>query len=215
VRKRLIGLLAIAEGASRREAAKRAKAGLSTVDNWLRAARRSGWRSLTRPMPGPKPKKRKDAARLRKQVSRALSGKQDAAVRTRLIAVDRVLQGERVGVTAAELGFTRGAVSLWLRKLRRYGVDALLKKEPPRKHYVEADSAALRALAAKTRDRRYAKALRAMAHLADGDSKLTAAIKVNAAHATVTRWLENFRKGGPDALKPTVHRRRPRGEAAD
>jgi transposase len=187
-------------GASRPEAAKRVKASLSTVDNWLRAVRRSGWQSLTRRMPGTKPKEVKEVARVRNQIQRALSRNRDAAVRTRLIAVDRVLRGERVGVTAAELGFTRGAVSLWLRKLRRYGVDALLKKEPPRKWYVEADSAALRALAAKTRDRRYAKALRAIAHLADGDSILTAAIKVDAAHSTVIRWLENFPKDGREAL---------------
>ena len=145
VRKRLIGLQAIAQGASRPEAAKRAKAGLSTVDNWLRAARRSGWQSLMRGMPGTKPKKVKDAARLRKQVRRALSGKLDSPARTRLIAVDRVLGGDGVGVTAAELGFSRSAVSLWLRKLRRHGLNALLKKEPPRKRYIEANSAALRA----------------------------------------------------------------------
>jgi transposase len=202
VRKRLIGLQAIAEGASRPEAAKRAKAGLSTLDNWLRATRRSGWQALMRRMPGTKPKKVKDAARVCRQIRRALSGNLDATVRTRLIAVDRVLGGNRVDMTAIELAVTRASVSLWLRKLRRHGVDALLKKEPPRKRYIEADGAALRALAAKTRDRRYAKALRAIAHLAEGDSIFAAAIKEGASHDTVSRWLEKFRMGGAEALKP-------------
>lgn len=210
MRKRLIGLLAIAEGASRPEAAKRAKAGLSTVDNWLRAARRSGWRSLTRAMPGTKPKKVKDAARVRRRIRRALSGKLDSAARTRLITVGRVLGGDKVGVTAAELGFTHSAVSLWLRKLRRHGVNALLKKEPPRKRYIEADGAALRTLAAKTRDRRYAKALRAIAHLADGDSIFAAAIAVDASHCAVTGWLDDYREGGAEALKLVRTGRRPR-----
>ena len=210
VRKRLIGLLAIAEGASRPEAAKRAKAALSTVDNWLRAARRSGWKSLIRAMPGTKPMKVENAERVRKQIRRVLSGKLDGEVRTRLIAVDRVLGGDKVGVTATELGFTRAAVSLWLRKLRRHGVDALLKHEPERKRHVEADSKALRTLAAKTRDRRYAKALRAIAHLADGDSIFAAAIAVDASHSAARGWLDDYRKGGTEALKLVRTGRRPR-----
>lgn len=210
LRKRLIALLALMAGATRAEAARRANSNTDTLDGWLRAVRRSGWQSLTRAMPGSKPKKVENAECVRKQIRRVLDGKLDAAARTRLIAVDPVLGGHQVGVTATELGFARGTVSLWLRKLRRHGVDALLKQDPPRKPHVDANSRALRARAAKTRDGRYAKALRAIAHVADGDSMSTAAIVVGASESAVRVWVDDYRKGGVEALKLVRTGRRPR-----
>lgn len=210
VRKRLIALRALMVGATRAEAALRANSNADTVDGWLRMARRSGWRALMRVLPGTKPRKVKDAAQVRAQIQTLLTGALDASERVRLLAVDQVLAGASITATARQMGNAPASVGRWLRIVRRVGVTSLLTKKRPRERRVEADAAALRALAAGTRNRRYAKALRAIAHLAEGETVWATAIKVDAAQQTIERRLEDFRKGGTQALmhSPYGHQRR-------
>jgi transposase len=150
-----------------------------------------------------KPAKPAAARRARAEIAAALKTRHDPRTRARLRAVDHLLAGVPLDFVAQEASVSPKVAASWLTKLERKGVAALLSKRrppSPRRH-LDADSAKLRAIAAKETRPRIAKRIRAMAHLADGMDFLAAALKERVHETTVRAWLADFREGGIKALQ--------------
>lgn len=207
VRKRLIALRAVLKGASEVEAAKLIQAKPETVGHWLRTARRHGLESLIKRSEGRKSRlivPASEQADLLASVRSALSGTPDSSERLRLLAVARVLEGDKPTQIANEMGVTTKSVRGWLKKLREDGVVGLKDRVAVRKRCIDADCTALRDLAAEEKNSQAKRALLAIAFLAEGDTVHAAGVKVCAEGETVQRWLNTFNGGGIEALRRPV-----------
>jgi transposase len=214
IRVRLKAVMHVLGGKTREHAAKRAAANPLTVGRWVKRARQSGLKALVddgRARKRKKPAKPAAAKRARAEIAAALKTRHDPRTRARLRAVDHLLAGVPLDFVAREASVTPRVAASWLTKLERKGVAALLgKNRPPSpKRHLDADSARLRAIAAKETKPRIAKRIRAIAHLADGLDFLAAALKEGVHETTVRAWLADFRAGGVKALQHVNNARRP------
>jgi hypothetical protein len=66
---------------------------------------------------------------LRRQIREALERSEDLRVRRRLVAVDRVLGGEKRGKVAEEMWISVGAIQQWFTRIRKDGIEALRTEE--------------------------------------------------------------------------------------
>jgi transposase len=214
VRRRLLAVKKVLGGMSRKQAAKSVKAGIGSVDRWLRIARQLGCAVLVsdgKELPRKRRMNRAEAALARAKLQDALQQTIHWRARKRLVAVDQMLAGKAPLVVAREACVTPHTVRQWLTRLQSEGVGALLGTAKMRLQdpLIVADAGELRALAAKKQNTPIAKRLLAMANLADGMSVTDAAVRAGAHRDTLRIWLADFQKSGIQDLQ-----RNPKGRPA-
>lgn len=218
VRRRLKAVSLAAGGKSPPKAASMVGCDASSVRRWISIAQQDGWQALMRRYycdpPGRKPGLKlsaigpDEAARLREDIGEQLAKKQSAMDHCRLSAADRILARDSVEAVARHSGISALTLGRWMRKLRQGGAAALRVARAPTPPVLEADAIALRALASAQEHRQVAKALLALAHLAEGSTPHDAGTRAGAAPETVRKWLAIFRAGGVAGLHAATITRR-------
>lgn len=203
IRKRLLALHAVLSGHSHSSAARVARLSDTSVAYWIAKAARLGWQALTVRreakngvlIDGAK------AATARIEIGRLLAEKIEADERRRFECVLRVLDGEDPRPITKEKDISLGSLQHWLRMLCRHGASSLLNKPHHSKIVLEDDPETLRAMATQEADPRAAKALRALALVAEGRNTDEAGWHVNVHPTTVGQWAAAYRKSGVDGLR--------------
>jgi len=195
-------------------AAKKVKASRSSVERWLREAKRSGISGLVRNRYIERRMRKLNFAELRvirEEIAAALNRKPSWRVQKRLRALDAILAGRTVSRAADTACASRPQVERWLAAATRHGLGGMLSAhERPRKETgLALDSAMLRALAATEKNWRMKKRLLAMADIAEGMSITRVSMRVGAGEDTIAKWIERFRAGGAEALRGKQARGRP------
>jgi Homeodomain-like domain len=119
MRKRLRALRMLLKGATVGRAAKAANVSKMTVEAWLRIARAwgcSGLLAVAKPLGI---QTALDNATVREQIRIALEGKLSLRLRKRLMAIDRLLAGERPEEVSGEMRIHGGALQTWIAEVRR------------------------------------------------------------------------------------------------
>jgi transposase len=210
IRRRLKAMSLVACGHTASETAHATGCSAKSIRAWISVVRQRGWRALTtrchrdplRQKPGRmvSPMTPDEATRLRAEIRVQLAQKQSVIDRSRLAAAERILAGDSVEAVAQYTGISVLRLRRWMRRLRRGGVAALRVTPAPKAPLLQADAAALRALAAKPEHRQIAKVLVALAHLAEGSSSFDAATRAGIAQVTLQKSLAIFREKGIGGL---------------
>jgi transposase len=119
IRKRLRAMQMVLKGATIGRAAKAANVSKMTVEAWVRIVRAwgcSGLLSVDKPLSA---QARLDKAAVREHIREALDGKISLRVRKRLIAIDRLLTGEKVDHVAQDMRIQSGTLQRWIADVRK------------------------------------------------------------------------------------------------
>ena len=147
VRRRLRALRLLLAGASLKRAAKAANIDKPVFEVWLWLLRKVGSAALLRDDEQlnrlrPPETDRGEVGRIfpygfskeqvelfRRRIGEALERSRDLRIRKRLVAVDRVLAGEKRDEVAEEMWISAAAIQRWFALIRKDGVDALRAEE--------------------------------------------------------------------------------------
>jgi Helix-turn-helix domain len=145
MRKRLRVVQMVLKGATVRRAAKAANVWPGTIETWLRIARAGGCAGLLAIGPRTLGHSAPDNA-LREQIRMALAGELNLRLRKRLVAIDRLLAGERLEQVAGEMRIYGGKLGLWITELRKTGFSDILGWKDNRACFRGASTLTLRAV---------------------------------------------------------------------
>jgi transposase len=127
MRRRLHALQMLVKGATVGRAAKAANVCKMTVEAWLRIVRKwgcSGLLSVEKPYSS---QVVTDEAAAREQIRIALESKVSLRLRKRLVAIDRLLAGQRPEQVAEEMRVQSGTLKLWVDEVRKTGLSEILR----------------------------------------------------------------------------------------
>ena len=213
VRKRLVAVRVIVDGATVRQAARVVAVTTGTIKLWLKKARQSGLQSLLRdgyfhPRTGVMTADQAKAAR--REIATALEGELKPEHRSRLTAIDMVLAGQAIEAAARFALVREQTVKVWLSRVKHDGIAPMLRKRKPSARKLDADPAALRDLAAKEKNPRVRKRMLALACMAEGMGFYDAEIKSGLTRDMIKKRIERFRRDGIAAFRdePNVGRQR-------
>jgi transposase len=146
-----------------------------------------------------------DVEETRRYIAAALARPLKAQVRSRLVAIDTVLSGQRVEEAAVSARVRPSTVKTWLRVVTYNGIDATLDKwkahPKPRPQLLDADPVTLRELAAKERNPRIRKRMLALACVAEGMNPHAASMSTGLNHQAIAARIRRFRQEGVAAFQ--------------
>lgn len=126
MRKRLRTLQMLLKGATVRRAANAANVSVLALETWLRVVRAGGCEGLL--TVGQKMLRIQSARdnALRDQIRAALDSEPSLRLRKRLIAMDRLLAGEKPEHVALDMRVHGGTLELWFAELRKTGLSEII-----------------------------------------------------------------------------------------
>jgi transposase len=126
MRKRLRALQMLLKGATVGRAAKAANVSKLSVEAWLRIVRKWGCSGLLSVLKPHGNQTATDEAVVREQIRIALESKLSLRLRKRLVAIARLLAGERPEEVAREMRIHSGALRMWIAEVRKTGLGEIL-----------------------------------------------------------------------------------------